>query len=162
MFTNVSLDETIKICLKALYGKSNSPSVIPKDVFVELMESSTSSFEFSLNSTMCKPTHGVAMGFQLGMDLANIFVRYCKEKLFSETQKPPIHFRFVDDRFAIFNHKGEADTGKFLTKLNCLYRSLKFTFVKEKGKFLPFLDVYVKRTNIGFETSVYWKPTFIG
>ena len=31
-----------------------------------------------------------------------------------------------------------------------------------KGKYLPFLDVYAKRTDIGFETSVYRKPTFTG
>ena len=40
-------------------------------------------------------------------------------------------------------------------------RALKFTF-KKKGKCLPFLDVYVERTDNGFETSVYRKPTFTG
>ena len=34
LFTNVPLDETIKICLEALYDQSNSRPVIPKDVFV--------------------------------------------------------------------------------------------------------------------------------
>ena len=37
-----------------------------------------------------------------------------------------------------------------------------FTFEKEKGKCLPFLDVYVERTDVGLETSVYRKPTFTG
>ena len=73
-----------------------------------------------------------------------------------------IEFKFavpssVDHTLAIFHHKAEAD--EFLTKLNCLHPSLKFTFEKEKGKCLTFLDVYVKRTDIGFETSVYRKPT---
>ena len=49
-----------------------------------------------------------------------------------------------------------------LTKLNCLHPSLKFTFQKEKEKCLPFLDGYVERTDMGFETSVYRKPTFTG
>ena len=35
-------------------------------------------------------------------------------------------------------------------------------FENEKENCLPFLDVYVKRTDIGFETSVYRKPTFTG
>ena len=90
--------------------------------------------------------------------MAEIFVGYYEEKLFSQTQKPPTYFRYVDDTFAIFDHEAEAD--EFLTKLNCLHPSLKFTFKKEKGKCLPFLHVYVERTDIGFETSVYWKPTF--
>ena len=100
------------------------------------------------------------MGSSLVSALANIFVEYYKEKLFSQTQKPPTYFRYVDDTFAIFDLEAEAD--KFLTKLNCLHPFLKFTFEKEKDECLPFLDVYVERTDIGFETSVYRKPTFTG
>ena len=92
--------------------------------------------------------------------MANIFVGYYEEKLFSQTQKPPTYFRYVDDMFAIFDHEAEAD--EFLTKLNCLHPSLEFTFEKEKGKCLQFLDVYIERTDVGFETSVYRKPTFTG
>ena len=92
--------------------------------------------------------------------MAYIFIGYFEEKLFSQTQKPPTYFRYVDDTFAIFDHEAEAD--EFLIKLNCLHPSLRFIFEKGKGKCLPFLDVYVKRTDIGFETSVYRKPTFTG
>ena len=38
LFTNVSPDETIKICSDALYDDSDLQPVIPKDVFVELMK----------------------------------------------------------------------------------------------------------------------------
>ena len=100
------------------------------------------------------------MGSPLGPALANIFVGYYEEKLFSQTQKRPTYIRYVDDTFAIFDH--EAETDEFLTKLNCLHPSLKFTFEKEKGKCLVFLDVYVERTGVGFETSVYRKLTFTG
>ena len=93
----------------------------------------------------------------LGPALANIFVGYCEEKLFSQMQKPPTYFRFVDDTFAIFDH--ETETDELLSKLNCLQPSLKFIFEKEKDKGLPFFDVCVERTDIGFETSVYRKPT---
>ena len=99
-------------------------------------------------------------GSPLGQALANIFVGYNEEKLFSQTQKPPTHFRCVDDTFAIFDHEAEAD--EFLIKLNCLHLFLKFTFRKEKEKCLPFLNIYVERTDIGFETSVYRKLTFTG
>ena len=100
------------------------------------------------------------MGSPFGPALANIFVGYHEKKLFSQTQKPPTYFRYVDDTFAIFDHKAEA--GKFLNKFNCLHLSLKFTFGKEKDKCLPFLDVYIERADIGFKTSVYRKPTFTG
>ena len=45
---------------------------------------------------------------------------------------------------------------------HCLHPSLGFTFEKEKEKFLSFLDVYVERTDVGFETNAYRKPTFTG
>ena len=115
------------------------------------MKSATSPVEFSFNNTMYKQIHGVAMGSPLSPALANIFVEYYEEKLFSQTQKPPTYFRYVDGTFAIFDHGAEAE--EFLIKLNCLHPSLKFTFEKEKGKCLPFHDV-------GFETSVYRKPAF--
>ena len=100
------------------------------------------------------------MGSPLGPALANIFVGYYEEKLFSQTQKPPAYFKYVDGTLAIFDHETEAD--EFPTKLNCLHPFLKFTFKKEKGKCLPFLDVHVERTDVGFETSIYRKPTFTG
>ena len=86
-----------------------------------------------------------------------------QKKLFSQTQKPPTYFRYFDDTFPIIDHEAKAD--EFLTKLNCLHPSIRFTFAKEKGKYLPFLDVYVERTDIGFgdqcvpETHFHW-PVF--
>ena len=151
------LDETIK---KLFCDKSDLQPLIPKNVLVELMKNATSSVEFSYNNTMYKHTDVVAMRSILDTTLANIFVRYYEKKLFSDTRKPPICFRYVNDTFAIFNHEPEAD--KFLTKLNGLYLSLKFTFKNEKNKCLSLYDVYDKRTNIGLETSVYRKPTFTG
>ena len=83
LLTTVPLDEAIKICSEALYDQSDSQPVIPKDIFVELMKSITSSIEFSFNNTMYKQTDGVAMRSPLGPALANIFVGYYEEKLFS-------------------------------------------------------------------------------
>ena len=77
LFTNVPLDETIKICSEALYDKSDSQPVIPKGVFVELMKNATSSVEFSFNNTVYKQTDGVAMGSSLSPALANILLCCC-------------------------------------------------------------------------------------
>ena len=72
LFINVPLDETIKICLEALYGQCDSQPVIPKDIVAELMKSATFSVEFGFNNTMYKQMVGVVVGSPLGP--ANIFV----------------------------------------------------------------------------------------
>ena len=100
------------------------------------------------------------MGSPLGPALANIFVGYYEEKLFSEISKPAVYFRYVDDTFAIF--RNEKDSEEFLTRLNDLHSSLRFTFEKEKNNSLPFLDVHVERTKTNYKTSVYGKSTFNG
>ena len=83
---------------------------------------------------------------------ANIFVGYFESKLFSRVQKLTIYFRYVDDTFAIF--KQESDVDDFLVTLNRLHPALQFTFEKEHDDKLPFLDIRVERTELGFETSV--------
>ena len=64
------------------------------------------------------------MGSLLDQTLANIFVGYYEEKIFSETQKPRIYFRYVDDTFAVFDHEAEAD--EFLTTLTSFIPQIYF------------------------------------
>ena len=100
LFINVPLKETIGLCAEALYKDPSSTPPIPQVVFIELMESATSSVEFSFNDTLYKQTDRVAMGSPLDPALANIFVGYHESKLFSCIQNPTIYFRYVDDTFA--------------------------------------------------------------
>ena len=41
LFTKITLDETIKICLETLYDKSDLQPVIPKDLIAELIKGAT-------------------------------------------------------------------------------------------------------------------------
>ena len=65
LFTSVPLKETIGICAEALYKDPSSTPPIPQAVFIELMESATSSVEFSFNDTRgasrAKLTQGAAL-----------------------------------------------------------------------------------------------------
>ena len=94
------------------------------------MKSGTSGVEFSFNDIVYKQTDGVSMGSPLGPALANIFVGFYEEKLFSQISKPSTCFRYIDDTFAIFRNDEELEN--FFNQLNCLHPSLKFTFEKEK------------------------------
>ena len=83
LFINVPLKETIGMCAEALYKDPSSAPPIPQAVFIALIESATSSVEFSFNNTMYKQMDGVAMCSPLGPALAHIFVGYHESKLYS-------------------------------------------------------------------------------
>ena len=124
------------------------------------MKIATSSVKFGFNNCMYRKIDGVAMGSPLGPTLANIIVGFYESKLFDKISKPHIYYRYVDDTFALF--QDEVDSETFLTNLNFLRTSLKFTSEKEINQSLPFLDVLVTKSTNNFTTSVYRKATFIG
>ena len=100
------------------------------------------------------------MGSPLGPALANIFVGYQEAKRFNIAKRPLVYFRYVDDTFAVFDN--EEDCNTFLTHLNSLHPSLRFTYEKKSNHSLPFLDVLEERHDSEFLTSVYRKPPFTG
>ena len=67
---------------------------------------------------------------------------------------------YVDDTFAIY--RSEEEFTFFLDAVNSMHSALKFTFEKEENDQLSFLDVLVEKSNEGFLTSVFRKPTFAG
>ena len=75
---------------------------------MELLHSATSTVEFSFDNTIYRQIDGVAMGSPLDLALANIFVGYYEEKLFSEISKPAVYFRYVDDTFVIYQNEKES------------------------------------------------------
>jgi len=90
----------------------------------------------------------------------NIFVGYQEEKLFNFANRPLAYFQCVDNTFAVFNN--EDDCNAFLSHLNSLHPSLRFTHEKEFNHSLPLLDVLVERLGSEFSTSVCRIPTFTG
>ena len=160
LFTNVPLPETIEICADALYNGELTPPPFSRAVFVELMQTATSSVEFSFNNIMHRQIDGVAMGSPLGPSLANIFVGYHEALLFKRVNKPLKYYRYVDDTFAVFNDGDKCN--EFFSHQNSLHPSLRFTYEKECNQTLPFLDVLVEKNDLEFVTSIYRKPTFTG
>ena len=62
--------------------------------------------------------------------------------------------------FQTFHRLSSGVADLFLTQLNSMHSSLKFTLEKESNHQLAFLDVFVHKTSTAFLTSVYRKPTF--
>ena len=149
LFTNVPLEETVRICAETLYSGKFIPGDFPKAVLIELMQMATSSVEFSFNNTMYRQTDGIAMGSPQGPVLANIFVGYNENKLFNFAVKPQFYKRYVDDTFfAIFENEVKCD--ECFNYLNSLNPALKFTSEKEESELLAFLDVKIQKSDCKF------------
>ena len=136
LFTNVPLDENIGVCADALYRGGLDCPPLPENTFMELMLIATRGVEFSFNNQMYKQLDGVAIGSPLGPALDNIFVGFHEGRLFDNTAKPVVYFRYVDDTYGIFGSELECDY--FHKKLNSLHPALKFKVEKEQNNFLNF------------------------
>ena len=101
---------------------------------------------------MYKQLDGVAMGSPLGPALANIFVGFHESRLFNNTVKPGVYFRYVDDTFVIFGSELECD--RFHVNLSQLHPALKFTVEKEQTNSLNFLDAFTGGQRLLVNTSV--------
>ena len=88
---------------------------------------------------MHKQLDGVAKGSPLAPALANIFVGFHESRLFDNTVKPAVCFRYVNGTFVIFGIELECDC--FHVNLNQLHSALKFTVEKEQYNSLNFLAV---------------------
>ena len=83
-----------------------------------------------------------------------------KMALGSTSLKPPMYLRYIDDTFILWPHQEDVQT--LLDHVNSIRPSIQFTMEKEQDNKLPILNVLVTRTEQGFRSSVYHKPTFTG
>ena len=102
---------------------------------------------------------GQVISSPLSPVLANIYMEYFEEMaLESTSQKPSMLLRYVDDIFVLWPH--QEDVQELLDHVNSIQPSIQFTMEKEQDNKLPFLNELVARTEQGFRSSVYRKPTF--
>lgn len=80
LFTNIPLDETIKICLELLFYKKRKVKGIMKKQVKELPTYPVKSSTFTLNDVCYKQIDGVAMVSSLGTTLANMFLVYYEQQ----------------------------------------------------------------------------------
>ena len=104
-FTNISLDETIDICVKKLFQTPDTlVKGISKNDFRDLPNLATKESFFTFNKSYIQ-VDGVTMGSPIGLILANIFVSHNEENWlnkFPTEFKPSFYRRYVDDIFVFF------------------------------------------------------------
>ena len=102
------------------------------------------------------------MGSPLGPLMANINVFMChlEDKLARDGMIPSLYKKYVDDTLARMPNNVAA--AEFLTTLNGLHPSLKFTMELPADNMIPFIGIEIIKNGTELETRVYRKPTNTG
>ena len=159
LFTNVPLDETIKLIADRVYSQF-SACVPPfeKKWFIKLLKFATSGI-FMYKNKFYQQVDGVAMGSPLGPSLANFFLGHLERHNFftNKNLNPKFYIRYVDDIFAVFDNSVSCED--FLNHINNQHKNIKFTIEKSIDNVLPFLDTRIEIVGDSFESCVFRKPT---
>ena len=105
LFTNISLTETIGLCVVNFYRNQAHIDSLSKSYFRRLLEMAMYESFFIFDQKYYKDCDGVAMGSPLQPTLANVFMCHF-ENIWLEncpTQfKPVVYRRYVDNTFLLF------------------------------------------------------------
>ena len=106
LFTNISLQETIDLCIENLFKDKTHADNLSKDSFCELLTRTMSESLILFDQEFYKQHDGVATGYSLGTTLANIFLCY-HEKIWLQNClsefKPVIFRRYIDNNISTFS-----------------------------------------------------------
>ena len=130
LFTNVSLDRTIKIILKRIYEDKLITTTLKKSTMKKLITDVCKKKAFSFNNNVYKETDGVSMGSSLGPVIANIFKTELEKFILDELINDNIvkfYIRYVDDTLLLVKPE---DTDKILKKFNSFDKNIQFTIDK--------------------------------
>lgn len=164
LFTNVPVLETCNLILNKLFPHKNSQYLgFNRSIFKKLLDNCCLNNIFLFNGKLYSQVEGAPMGGCVSPVLADIFLSHYENIWLDECPesfRPVFYKRYVDDTFLLFRDRTHAE--KFHNFINSRHEQIKFTYELECRNQIPFLDVLVKRTENGFETDLYRKPTNTG
>ena len=105
LFTNIPLEETIKICFDSLYKNQELLCDISKNHFENFLRAALRNNYFLFDGSIYHEIDGVAMGSPLCPSLANAFLAHYEQVWLDdclEEFKPVYYKRYVDDIFVLF------------------------------------------------------------
>ena len=140
LFTNISLEETIKNCVSDLFSNTFYSGKLSRKELYELLKLETTESSFIFDNKLHKQVDGVARGSPLGPTLANAFLCHYEKIWLNECPsqfKPVIYKRCVDDIFVLFKSKEHLKF--FVNYMNSKHRNIKFTFETEDSNMKFFI-----------------------
>ena len=164
LFTSVPIDLAVNCVKNAI---ENNPDLLREktklssDDIIDLLKICIHSVTFQWNEKCYKQRHGIPMGSPISVVLAELTMQQIETNmLHSQTDKPKIWIRYLDDVFTIIR-KDLVD--KYLHDLNAVNPFIQFTTEIESNGNISFLDLHISREiNGNLSFNVYRKPTFSG
>ena len=156
LFTNVPVQETVDIIMNNVYHHPFlKPPSIPQGILREMLLICTTKVPFRhINTKLFLQSDGISMGSPLGPTFAEFYMSEVEKRVVG-IANIPVYVRYVDDIF-VYCSKDDLMSLKSMLEDHSV---LKFTCEFSVNDKLPFLDVLVHKTNQGFSTSVFHKPT---
>ena len=156
LYTNIPHNDGIQACSDFLDKRVNP--TIKTTRLCDLIRMILTNNTFTFNGQHYRQINGTAMGTKMAPSYANLFMGNFEQKaLAAATHSPLIWWRYIDDIFLLWTH-GEEKLNDFITYLNNLHPTIKFTSSFSYNE-IPFLDVKVMLLNGRLETDLYVKPT---
>ena len=141
LYTNIPNHEGMLAVAEHLRSDPEKQQIGPH--ILKLLKLVLHSMSFTFNGDHYLQIGGTAMGTATAPNYANLFMdRFETKALANWPLKPLIWLRFIDDIFIIWTH-GEDKLDEFITYLNSIHPTIKFTHESSTTQ-INFLDTTVK------------------
>ena len=161
LFTNVSHDKTIEICINELFKSSQTVSGLNKQQVLEMLSLTTKENVVLFDQKYYSQIDDVAIGSSLGPTLANIFLCYHETTWLKNCRKyfKPVYYKsYVHDIFVLFGKPQQVL--RFVNYMNKRYKNIIFLFETKRNHSFSFLDVKIKTIKKILHKNAYRRKFF--
>ena len=159
LYTNIPNDEGILAVSRYLFQHRDFSLNPTNHSICKLLELVLKTNNFEFDNKEFIQVGGTAMGTKLAPSFANLFMGYFEEKYVTPYPKQPFLWkRFIDDIFIIWTY-GPEELSKFVTYLNTVHDTIKFT-CEHSSLSVDFLDIKIQTSDTKkLKTTLFCKPT---
>ena len=162
MYPNIPIPEAIKATREALKANpkllNRNRTIYSPTAVLELLDLVLNENFFQFNKKFYHQKHGIAMGTPCACTVADTFICFFMEKALKDIKLKPFFYKQYRDDGIGFWHHGLSELDKFVTHLNTLHPTIKFTMTT--GNSVNYLDTILSiNSHQKIESQTYYKST---
>ena len=162
MYPNIPIPEAIKATKEALNANTKllnrNKTIYNPTAVLELLDLVLNENFFQFNQKFYHQKHGIAMGTPCACTVADTFICFFMEKALKDLNLKPFFYKQYRDDGIGFWHHGLSELNNFVTHLNTLHPTIKFTMTT--GNSVNYLDTILSiNSHQKIESQTYYKST---